>query len=305
MRVLITGATGLVGSNISKKCLAKGYEVNYLTTDREKVKQKDNYKGFFWDPKNNVIDDECLNKVDVIIHLAGASIAKRWTSSYKEEIIESRVDTANLLFNRLKATNQSISQFISASAIGIYPSSFQNLYKEDDQRIDDSFLAEVVEKWEAAADQFKDAQTKVAKVRTGLVLAEKGGALQKMKEPADLNLGAGFGTGKQWQSWIHIEDLANMYLYILENSLDGIYNGVAPNPVTNNELTECIAKQLDKKVWLPNVPAIALKVALGDMATVVLSSQLVSSDKIEDTGFEFIYKNLSVNISGDSFFIRV
>ena len=212
MRVLITGATGLVGSNISKKCLAKGYEVNYLTTDREKVKQKDNYKGFFWDPKNNVIDDECLNKVDVIIHLAGASIAKRWTSSYKEEIIESRVDTANLLFNRLKATNQSISQFISASAIGIYPSSFQNLYKEDDQRIDDSFLAEVVEKWEAAADQFKDAQTKVAKVRTGLVLAEKGGALQKMKEPADLNLGAGFGTGKQWQSWIHIEDLANMYL---------------------------------------------------------------------------------------------
>ncbi len=293
MRVLITGATGLVGSNISKKCLAKGYEVNYLTTDREKVKQKDNYKGFFWDPKNNVIDDECLNKVDVIIHLAGASIAKRWTSSYKEEIIESRVDTANLLFNRLKATNQSISQFISASAIGIYPSSFQNLYKEDDQRIDDSFLAEVVEKWEAAADQFKDAQTKVAKVRTGLVLAEKGGALQKMKEPADLNLGAGFGTGKQWQSWIHIEDLANMYLYILENSLDGIYNGVAPNPVTNNELTECIAKQLDKKVWLPNVPAIALKVALGDMATVVLSSQLVSSDKIEDTGFEFIYKNLN------------
>ena len=293
MRVLITGATGLVGSNVSKKCLAKGYEVNYLTTDREKIKQEENFKGFFWDPKNNEIDDECLNKVDVIIHLAGASIAKRWTSSYKEEIIASRVDTANLLFNRLKATNQSISQFISASAIGIYPSSFQNLYKEDDQRIDDSFLAEVVEKWEAAADLFKDLQAKVAKVRTGLVLSEKGGALQKMKEPADLNLGAGFGTGKQWQSWIHIEDLANMYLYILENSLEGVYNGVAPNPVTNNELTECIAKQLDKKVWLPNVPAIALKVALGDMSTVVLSSQLVSSDKIEDTGFEFIYKNLN------------
>tara|TARA_R100000935_G_scaffold39880_1_gene61395 strand:+ start:344 stop:1249 length:906 start_codon:yes stop_codon:yes gene_type:complete len=293
MRVLITGATGLVGSNVSKKCLTKGYEVNYLTTSKEKVKHKENYKGFFWDPDNNLIDDECLNKVDVIIHLAGASIAKRWTNSYKEEIINSRVDTATLLFNRLKATNQSVKQFISASAIGIYPSSLQNLYKEDYDRIDDSFLAEVVEKWEAAADQFKGPQTKVAKVRTGLVLSKKGGALQKMKEPADLNLGAGFGSGKQWQSWIHIQDLSNMYLHILENSLEGVYNGVAPNPVTNNELTEGIAKQLDKKVWLPNVPAIALKVALGDMATVVLSSQLVSSDKIEDTGFNFRYKNVS------------
>lgn len=292
MRVLITGATGLVGSNVSKKCLAKGYEVNYLTTSKEKIKQEENYKGFFWDPENNEIDDECLNKVDVIIHLAGASIAKRWTSSYKKEIINSRVETANLLFNRLKATNQSIKQFISASAIGIYPSSFQNLYKEDDTRIDDSFLAEVVEKWEAAADQFKSPQTKVVKVRTGLVLAKNGGALQKMKEPVELNLGAGFGSGKQWQSWIHIEDLSNMYLHIIENSLEGVYNGVAPNPVTNNELTECIAEKLDKKVWLPNVPAIALKLALGDMSTVVLSSQLVSSDKIEDTGFDFRYKNL-------------
>lgn len=292
MRVLITGATGLVGSNVSKKCLAKGFEVNYLTTAKGKIKQKENYKGFFWDPENNEIDDKCLNEVDVIIHLAGASIAKRWTSSYKKEIINSRVNTANLLFNRLKATNQSIKQFISASAIGIYPSSLQNFYKEDDSRIDNSFLAEVVEKWEAAADQFKNPKTKVAKVRTGLVLAKKGGALQKMKEPVDFNLGAGFGSGKQWQSWIHIEDLSNMYLHIIENSLEGVYNGVAPNPVTNDELIKGIAKQLDKKLWLPNVPAIALKVALGDMSTVVLSSQLVSSDKIEETGFNFRYKNL-------------
>ncbi|RKS45081.1 hypothetical protein BC962_2756 [Gillisia mitskevichiae] len=293
MRVLITGATGLVGSNISKKCLAKGFEVNYLTTNKDKVRKEGNFKGFYWDPENNVIDDECLNKVDVIIHLAGASIAKRWTSSYKEEILNSRIDTANLLLNRLKATNQSIKQFISASAIGIYPSSLQNLYKEDDSRTDDSFLGEVVEKWEAAADKFSDLNIKVAKVRTGLVLAKDGGALQKMKEPADFNLGAAFGSGKQWQSWIHIEDLANLYIHILENDLEGVYNAVAPNPVTNTELMDGIAKQLDKNVWLPNVPAIALKVALGDMSTVVLASQLVSSDKIENTGFTFKYKNLT------------
>ena len=293
MRVLITGATGLVGSRIAKKCLEKGIEVNYLTTSKDKITNKDNYKGFYWNPTNNEIDSNCLNNVDAIIHLAGASIAKRWTSSYKQEILDSRIDTANLLLNTLKKSNLSVSQFISASAVGIYPSSLQNLYNEEDEKRDDSFLGEVVDKWESAADGFKELNIKVAKVRTGLVLAENGGALQKMKEPADFNLGAAFGSGKQWQSWIHLDDLADLYIHILENGLEGIYNAVAPNPVTNNELMEGIAKQLDKNVWLPNVPAIALKVALGDMSTVVLSSQLVSSDKIENTGFSFKYKNLT------------
>lgn len=293
MRVLITGATGLVGSRIANKCLAKDIEVNYLTTSKDKIKNETNYKGYFWDPTNNEIDLECLDEVDVILHLAGASIAKRWTSSYREEILDSRIGTAKLLLDSLKNTKYSISQFISASAVGIYPSSLQNLYSEEDEKRDNSFLCEVVEKWELAADEFKELDIKVAKVRTGLVLAEDGGALQKMKEPADFNLGAAFGTGKQWQSWIHIEDLADLYIHILENELEGIYNGVAPNPVTNNELMDGIAKQLDKNVWLPNVPAIALKVALGDMSTVVLSSQLVSSDKIENTGYSFMYKNLT------------
>ncbi len=293
MRVLITGATGLVGSNLAKKCIEKGFDVNYLTTSKDKIENKPNYKGFYWDPTKKEIDDRCLNDVDAIIHLAGASIAKRWTSSYKEEIIDSRVETAKLLFNSLKSSSKTISQFISASAIGIYPSSLQKLYTEDESNTDESFLAEVVEKWEAAADIFKELNIKVAKVRTGLVLAKDGGALQKMKEPADFNLGAAFGSGKQWQSWIHIEDLADLYMHILENDLEGVYNAVAPNPVTNTELMDGIAKQLDKNVWLPNVPAIALKVALGDMSTVVLSSQLVSSDKIENTGFSFRYKNLT------------
>ncbi len=293
MRVLITGATGLVGSNIAKKCIEKGIEVNYLTTSKDKIENKPNYKGFYWDPTKKEIDANCIKDVSAIIHLAGASIAKRWTSSYKEEIIDSRVETAKLILNTLRSSKNSVSQFISASAIGIYPSSLQKLYTEEESVTDNSFLTEVVEKWEVAADRFKELNIKVAKVRTGLVLAENGGALQKMKEPADFNLGAAFGSGKQWQSWIHVEDLANLYMHILENDLEGVYNGVAPNPVTNTELMDGIAKQLDKNVWLPNVPAIALKVALGDMSTVVLSSQLVSSDKIENTGFEFKYKNIT------------
>jgi len=292
MRVLITGATGLVGSHIARQCLAKGIEVNYLTTSKEKINNKENYKGFYWDPTNNEIDTNCLDQVDAIFHLAGASIAKRWTSDYKQEILDSRINTAKLLLDSLKTSGHTISQFISASAVGIYPSSLRNLYNEEEEERDDSFLGLVVQNWEEAADKFKELNIKVAKVRTGLVLASEGGALQKMKEPADFNLGAAFGSGKQWQSWIHIDDLANLYMHILVNELEGVYNGVAPNPVTNNELMDGIAKQLDKNVWLPNVPAIALKVALGDMSTVVLSSQLVSSDKIENTGFEFRYKNL-------------
>jgi len=132
----------------------------------------------------------------------------------------------------------------------------------------------------------------VAKIRIGLVLAREGGALPKLKDPVSFNVGTAFGSGKQWQSWIHIEDLAGIFLHVLENKLSGVFNGVAPNPVTNKEMMKEIAAQLNKSIWLPNVPAIALKVALGEMATVLLSSQLVSSDKIEKAGFKFRYKNL-------------
>jgi len=220
------------------------------------------------------------------------NITKRWTSSYKKEIIASRTQSADLLFETLKNSGFKIPRLISASAIGIYPGSLEKLYFEDDKPVDDSFLAEVVVLWEVSADKFKDLGMEVAKIRIGLVLARNGGALPKLKEPVSLNVGTAFGSGKQWQSWIHIQDLTGIFLYVLENKLSGVFNGVAPNPVTNQEMMKEIATQLDKSIWLPNVPAIALKMALGEMATVLLSSQLVSSDKIEKAGYEFRYKNL-------------
>jgi len=292
MRVLIAGATGLVGSHITKLCHQKGVKVNYLTTSKDKIEDRPDYKGFYWNIENREIDENCFKNVDAIIHLAGADIAKRWTSSYKKEIIASRTQTADLLFETLKNTGFKIPRFISASAIGIYPSSLEKLYFEDDKSVDDSFLGEVVVLWEASADKFKDMGMEVAKIRIGLVLAREGGAFPKLKDPVSFNVGTAFGSGKQWQSWIHIEDLAGIFLHVLENELSGVFNGVAPNPVTNKEMMKEIAGQLNKSIWLPNVPAIALKVALGEMATVLLSSQLVSSDKIEKTGFKFRYKNL-------------
>ncbi|QED37818.1 TIGR01777 family protein [Antarcticibacterium arcticum] len=293
MRVLITGATGLVGTHLARLLRQKNIQINYLTTSKDKIEKSPEYRGFFWDPSEGEIDEACLEGVDAIIHLAGASIAKKWTSEYKKEIIESRTKTAQLLYKTLQDSPYEVSRFISSSAIGIYPSSLEKLYHEDENAVDDSFLGEVVERWEAAAWEFESLDLEVAIVRTGLVLAEDGGALPKMKEPVDLNVGAAFGTGKQWQSWIHIEDLAGIYAYILEMELKGIYNAVAPNPVTNKELIKHIASQLDKSVWLPIVPAVALKLALGEMATVLLSSQLVSSEKIQNAGYKFRYKNLA------------
>ena len=293
MKVLITGATGLIGKEITTKCHQNGISVNYLTTSKEKIETKPDYQGFFWNPEAQEIDESCFKDVDAIIHLAGASIAERWTESYKKEIISSRIDTAALLYKTLQNSSFKIPHFISASAIGIYPSSLQKLYTEEDQGVDDSFLGEVVVKWEEAANQFKDLGMEVSKVRIGLVLAADGGALAKMKDPIELNVGTALGSGKQWQSWIHIEDLASIFVFVLQNKLSGIYNAVAPNPVTNKELIKGIAKVLGKTIWLPNAPAIALKAALGEMSAVVLSSQLVSSEKIMEAGYEFQFKNLT------------
>lgn len=293
MRVLITGATGLIGSKLSSLCRENGIKVNYLTTSKSKIKNEDDYQGFFWDPKSEEIEEACLDGVQTIVHLAGASIAEPWSNSYKRTIIKSRTETAALLFKTLKKNSHQVENFISASAIGVYPSSLQKLYFEDDNAVADNFVGEVVEKWEAAADQFEELGMDVAKIRVGLVLAEDGGMLEKIKKPISLNMGAALGSGKQWQSWIHINDLAGIFLFAIQNDLTGVYNAVAPNPVTNKELTKELAEKMGKSVWLPNVPKFALKALLGEMSQIVLSSQLVSSKKIEESGYNFKYTNLS------------
>ncbi|MDX1543229.1 MAG: TIGR01777 family oxidoreductase [Christiangramia sp.] len=293
MRVLITGATGLIGSRLSRLCREKGIKVNYLTTDKAKIEKQEDYKGFYWDPKNQEIEKGCIDGVTTIVHLAGASIAEPWSSSYKKKIIKSRTDTAALLFKTLKENNHNVGFFISASGINVYPSSLEKLYFEDESNIADDFLGEVVRKWEAAADGFEKLGLDVAKIRTGPVLAEDGGMLEKIRKPISLNMGAALGSGKQWQSWIHIDDVAGIFLFAIENELTGIYNAVAPNPVTNKEFTRELAKQMGKPIWLPNVPKFALKTLLGEMSQIVLSSQLVSSKKIEEQGYNFKYNNLS------------
>ena len=292
MKVLITGATGLIGSKISDLCLDKGWSVNYLSTSKEKLQQKENYNGFYWNPKENEIDTTCLDGVDAIIHLVGASIAKRWTNSYKEEILSSRVETTKMLYDLLKTNKNSVKSIISASAIGIYPSSSTNYYDESYKDINNSFLGEVVQKWENAVDAFKDLKIDVTKLRIGIVLSNKSGALPKISQPIKMGVGAAFGDGKQWQSWIHIDDLANMFLYALEKNISGVINAVAPNPVSNRELSKAVATHLNKPLILPDIPKMIMKLMLGEMHILLFESQRVCSKKIENLGFEFKFPNI-------------
>ncbi len=292
MTVLITGATGLIGQEIVKQCHAEGINVHYLTTSKTKLSTDSNNKGFYWNPKNNDIDHSCFEGVSTIINLVGASISKRWTDSYKKEILESRTKTAQLLQHSIKEHNYKVEHVVSASAIGIYPSSITNYYEETSTQVSDTFLGEVVEQWEAAIDGFKTVGCKVAKIRIGLVLAAAGGALPEIIKPMKFGAGAAFGSGEQWQSWIHIKDLAALFVFALKNNLEGIYNGVAPNAVSNEELTKVAASVLNKPLILPNIPKFAMKLVLGEMHILLFESQRVSSQKTETEGFDFIYVNL-------------
>ena len=292
MKVLITGATGLIGTELVSLLLQNGISVNYLTTSKKKIVNELNYNGFYWSPEQGIIDENCLMGVDSIINLAGANIAKRWTNSYKQEIIESRLLSSALLFKAIKNNPNQVKQIVSASGTSIYPNSDSIVYDENSTQVNDSFLGNVVVKWEESTDKFASLGLKVCKLRTGIVLSAKGGALVEMLKTIKLGLGSSFGSGKQIQSWIHIHDIAALYFYAIKNNLDGVYNAVSPNPVTNEELTFSIAKVLKKPLFMPNVPRFAMKLILGEMHELLFENRNLSANKIEDKGFEFKYKSI-------------
>ncbi|AWM14358.1 TIGR01777 family protein [Flavobacterium sediminis] len=292
MKVLITGATGLIGSELVKLLLQRGVKVNYLTSSKSKLIKEENYQGFYWNPDKGEIDLDAFEEVECLINLAGATVSKKWTPAYKQEIIESRVLSTRLLYQSLLKDSFDIKQIISASAIGVYPSSETTIYTEESNQIDNSFLGCVVAKWEDEVKNFAKLGIRVSFVRIGLVLAPDGGALTEMLKPIKLGLGATFGSGKQYQSWIHIKDLARIFSFIMDNELEGIYNGVSPYPVTNEVLVKSIAQTLDKPLFLPGIPKMAMKLLLGEMHELLYSSQHVSARKILDEGFQFKYSNL-------------
>lgn len=287
--ILVTGGSGLIGKYLCNLLKSKGHKVSILSRN-----ETSNDSDFYWDISNNFIDSKAITSAEYIIHLAGAGIAdKRWTSARKKNLIDSRVHSTNLLFNKVKVLNPDLKAFISASGIGYYGAiTSEKIYSETDNSGND-FLSEICVLWEKAALQFNSINIRTVVFRTGVVFSKEGGALEKIIKPIKFNVGAALGTGKQYMPWIAMEDLCYMYVSAIENSeFNGIYNAVAPDHVTNKELTKSIAKTLKKTLWLPNIPSFFLKIMLGELAVILLEGSRVSSEKIKSTGFKFKYNLL-------------
>ncbi len=292
MTILITGATGLIGTALTSQLLDQGHTVHFLTTRKEKIITTPNHKGFYWNPTNHDIDLHAFKDVSCMVNLVGATIAKRWTTAYKEMIISSRVQTTNLLYKSLKKLDHKVTSFISASGISIYPNSKNTVYTELSKDVAANFLGQVVVAWEASADQFLDLGIKVAKIRTGVVFDASQGAFPRMIQPIKMGIPSIVGGGAQWISWIHIDDVVAIYNHAITKNLRGVYNAVAPVAITNKKFTDLVAGFYKIPMWAPSIPGFLLRLFLGSMSSLALEGQQVSVLKLEKTGFKFKYPTL-------------
>lgn len=297
--VLITGGTGTIGKAITNALLERKYTVIILSRNVSNGQRPTNNISYAqWNVLEQTIDKDAVAKADYIIHLAGAGVAdKRWTKKRKQEIIDSRVKSGELLVKALKGNANNVKAVISSSAIGWYgpdPSvPNPDAFTEDDPAYDD-FLGSTCNQWEQSLEPIAKMNKRLVKLRTGIVLSNDGGALVEFKKPIRYGVAAIIGSGKQVISWIHIDDLVRLYIAAIENkSMNGSYNAVAPNPVSNKELTLQLAKITRGKFFIPlYVPSFILKIVLGELSVEVLKSATVSCDKIHDTGFTFLYPSI-------------
>ena len=292
MKLLITGATGGIGRRIVD--LAKNnYKINFLTTKKNKLNSIKSAKGFFWDPNKNFIDKKCFEGVDTIIHLSGEKISKIWTENTKIKLYDSRILTTKFLYNSVRdlKPRHKIRSFISASAIGIYKSDSEINHIEKDKINPSNFLQNLVFDWERSSSSFKKLGIRVVNLRIGLVFYD-GGFLKTIKPFGKVGILSSFGSGKQGQSWIHIDDLAQIFLFSIENKLEGIYNAVSPNPVNQNQMMRLISKILKRPYLFPNISEYILKLFLGEMSQIIISSHWVSCDKILKKGYVFIFPEI-------------
>lgn len=294
--ILITGGTGLLGKLLIKNLVNANHKVRVLSRSR---KQSNNEEYFEWDYRNGYIDLWSLENVTHVIHLAGANIAeKRWTTERKKEIIDSRVESANVLFDIFKKHGRHIESFISCSAVGIYGYSTERDTVFDEQSpSSDDFPGNVCKRWEQAADKFSSLGARVVKLRLGVVLSGDGGAFMKIAKPISMGIGSPVGTGTQYIPWIHIEDVIGVMLDAIDNkNFVDAYNLVAPQHLTNAQLTHCIGRALGKKIWLPNVPAWLLKLTLGEVSNIMINGNMVTSNRIQKTGYQWKYPTIELAV---------
>lgn len=289
--ILITGGTGLVGKALTNRLVAEGHEVRILSRN---PKSTADVRSFFWDVETQQIDEAAFEGIEHVVHLAGAGVAdSRWTTSRKQEIIDSRVDSMKLITAVVKRKSIRLKSFVGASAIGIYGmTTSEKIYTEKDEPGQD-FLAEVCLLWENSYKEITALSQRASILRIGVVLSEKGGALTRLLPLFKLGLGSAVGSGKQYMPWIHLDDMANGMREALFNPLwNGTYNIAAPEHLTSRHFSAQIAKSLSKPFFFPNVPAFLLKLMFGEMANVLLEGSRVSVEKLSTTGFIFKYPQI-------------
>lgn len=276
-----------MGTRLTEMLTSRGYAVSHLSRSA----RSGAINTYVWDIARQHIDPAALAGTGTIVHLAGASVAeKRWTAARKRELLESRTFSTRLLYDTLKKGNHNVTSFISASAIGYYGFEDNDTLLTEEYAAGKDFLADLTRQWEAEVDKIETLGIRVVKIRIGIVLSNKGGALMEMAKPVRWGVGSPLGSGDQHVSWIHIDDLCTMFVRTIEDkALRGAYNGTGPYAVTNRELTRVIARVLHKPMFMPPVPAFALRLVLGEMADVVLSGSRVSSGKMQDAGFVFAF----------------
>lgn len=286
MNILLTGGSGLIGSELTKILIENGHQVRILTREKE-------IKHPFYHWNKDKIDEKVFENLDGIIHLAGSLIAKRWTNSYKKEIFSSRVDTANLLFEYVKKLNIDLKFFISASGTGYYGQiTSDKIFKESDEPNID-FLGKVCVAWENAAYQFEKIGARVVCLRTSFVLSKNGEGFKLLKKTIQLGVGANLSDGKQWMPWIHITDLIQLYAEAVSNDkIKGSYNASSPQYINHSEFNHTLARKMNKPFFMPNIPAFVMKLALGEMSSLVLNGSRIDATKIKETGFKFQYPTL-------------
>jgi uncharacterized protein len=290
-KILITGGTGMIGKRLTTHLIQNGYKVAHLS---RKKKRTSDVQTFLWNPYKKEIENGALKDVDAIIHLAGAGIAdRRWTEKWKKEILASRTETTRFLKEMLSTEQNRVTTFISSSGISYYGLQDPGRAFVESDVPGTDFMAEVTIEWEAEADRLSVNGTRVAKIRTGVVLSRDSVALKRLAMPVKFFVGAPIGSGKQYFNWIHIDDLCGIYMKAIEDAaISGAYNAVAPHPVTNRLLTRKIADVLNRPLWLPPVPAFIVRIIAGQVAEVVLNGGMISSEKIKSCGFTFQFKTI-------------
>ncbi len=290
-KIVITGGSGLVGTQLTALLLREGYEVVHLGRQKN---SRSGVKVYEWDPRHEKIEAGALKNCNYIIHLAGAGIAdKRWTEIRKKELIESRTSGPRFLARLARLENPPLKGFFSASGINYYGAeTHEKIFTEKDPPAQE-FIADCVVQWEAAADHFLPF-CRVAKLRLGMVLDKNEGALPRLARPAEFGLGAPLGSGRQYVPWIHVEDVCRAFLHLIRNpETEGVYNTVAPQHLTNRELVKAIAKARSMPAWLPAVPAFLIRGFLGEMSRLILEGSRASSEKLQQSGFVFRFPEIN------------